>query len=65
MQGGKAVVVVIMEYCDMGTLLRAIAKQAFKPHGKWKLHTTYVSHLPLFFDAPHAQRAALYEGALR
>ena len=42
-QGGKAVVVVIMEFCDMGTLLRAITKQAFKPHGKWKLHTTYVS----------------------
>ncbi|KAK9812523.1 hypothetical protein WJX73_005727 [Symbiochloris irregularis] len=40
-EGGKAVVVVIMEFCDMGTLLRAIAKQAFKPHGKWKLHTTY------------------------
>lgn len=40
-EGGKAVVVVIMEFCDMGTLLRAITKQAFKPHGKWKLHTTY------------------------
>ena len=52
-QGGKAVVVVIMEFCDMGTLLRAITKQAFKPHGKWKLHTTYVSP-PLGQHTGHA-----------
>lgn len=59
LQGGKAVVVVIMEFCDMGTLLRAITKQAFKPHGKWKLHTTYVrsaacSCATLLIDKPQA-----------
>lgn len=35
-------IVVVMEYCDMDTLLRAIKKKAFQPHGKWKQRTTYV-----------------------
>ena len=34
---------VVMEFCDMDTLLRAIQKKAFQPHGKWSAHTTYVS----------------------
>ena len=33
---------VVMEFCDMDTLLRAIKKKAFQPHGKWKQRTTYV-----------------------
>ena len=32
-----------MEFCDLGSLLRAVTKKAFKPHGKWSYHTTYVS----------------------
>lgn len=34
-----------MEYCDLGSLFRAIGKKVFRPHGKWTYHTTYVSHL--------------------
>ena len=67
-QGGKAVVVVIMEFCDMGTLLRAITKQAFKPHGKWKLHTTYVRalhQLPAAAKASALLRSCLSAAHLR
>ncbi len=35
-----------MEFCDLGSLMRAVNKKAFKPHGKWSYHTTYVSHTP-------------------
>ena len=43
MQESEAFMVVIMEYCDLGSLLRAISKKAFRPHGKWSYATTYVS----------------------
>lgn len=38
---------VVMEFCDLGSLMRAIKKKAFKPHGKWTYHTTYVSEIKL------------------
>ena len=41
-QGHDTVIVVVMEFCDLGSLLRAVNKKAFKPHGKWSYHTTYV-----------------------
>lgn len=41
-QGHDTVIVVVMEFCDLGSLLRAVTKKAFKPHGKWSYHTTYV-----------------------
>ncbi len=44
MQGQDTVIVVVMEFCDLGSLLRAVNKKAFKPHSKWSYHTTYVSH---------------------
>jgi len=49
------VIVVVMEFCDLGSLMRAVNKKAFKPHGKWSYHTTYVSHIialmtPSFFS---------------
>lgn len=43
LQGQDTVIVVVMEFCDLGSLLRAVHKKAFKPHGKWSYHTTYVS----------------------
>ncbi len=43
LQESQAFMVVIMEYCDLGSLLRAISKKAFRPHGKWSYVTTYVS----------------------
>ena len=52
LQGGKAVIVVVMEFCDMDTLLRAIQKKAFQPHGKWSAHTTYVSYPVLAAPRP-------------
>ena len=42
LQGHDTVIVVVMEFCDLGSLLRAVTKKAFKPHGKWSYHTTYV-----------------------
>lgn len=33
---------VVMEWCDLGSLAIAIAKRKFQPHGKWGFHTTYV-----------------------
>jgi len=44
-QGQDTVIVVVMEFCDLGSLMRAVNKKAFKPHGKWSYHTTYVSHV--------------------
>ncbi|KAK9808759.1 hypothetical protein WJX72_003116 [[Myrmecia] bisecta] len=41
LEGARAVMVVVMEYCDLGSLMRAVTKKAFKPHGKWSYHTTY------------------------
>ncbi|KAK9833634.1 hypothetical protein WJX74_001172 [Apatococcus lobatus] len=41
LEESQAFMVVIMEYCDLGSLLRAISKKAFKPHGKWSYATTY------------------------
>ena len=42
LQGHDTVIVVVMEFCDLGSLMRAVTKKAFKPHGKWSYHTTYV-----------------------
>lgn len=46
LQGQDTVIVVVMEFCDLGSLQRAVNKKAFKPHGKWTYHTTYV-RLPI------------------
>lgn len=35
--------VVVMEYCDLGALRKALKRRAFVPHGKWTFQTTYVS----------------------
>ncbi len=43
LQGHESVIVVVMEFCDLGSVLRAVTKKAFRPHGKWTYHTTYVS----------------------
>lgn len=39
----EALMVVVMEYCDLGSLRKAITRRAFVPHGKWSFQTTYVS----------------------
>lgn len=54
-------IVVVMEYCDMDTLLRAIQKKAFQPHGKWSAHTTYVRPQP---PAPAACAASERQACL-
>eukprot|EP00884_Botryococcus_braunii_P009555 jgi/Botrbrau1/18600/Bobra.0367s0041.2 len=36
-----AVVLVVMEFCDVGSLHRAIQKKSFKPHGPWGFQLTY------------------------
>ena len=41
LQEAQAVMVVVMEFCDLQSLHRAITKKAFKPHGKWSKQTTY------------------------
>ncbi|DBB00185.1 TPA: hypothetical protein ACH3X1_014017 [Trebouxia sp. C0004] len=41
LKGQDTVIVVVMEFCDLGSLMRAVNKKAFKPHGKWSYHTTY------------------------
>ncbi|KAL3138446.1 hypothetical protein ABBQ32_006236 [Trebouxia sp. C0010 RCD-2024] len=46
LKGQDTVIVVVMEFCDLGSLQRAVNKKAFKPHGKWTYHTTYV-RLPI------------------
>ena len=51
LQESQAFMVVIMEYCDLGSLLRAISKKAFKPHGKWSYATTYVRMLSQFVNS--------------
>ena len=40
----EVLMVVVMEWCDMGSLASAIRKQRFRPHGKWPFKTTYVRH---------------------
>lgn len=39
----EAMMVVVMEFCDLWSLQRAISKKAFKPHGKFTDQATYVS----------------------
>lgn len=56
-QGHDTVIVVVMEFCDLGSLLRAVNKKAFKPHGKWSYHTTYVSLLQ-----PHLHALSVQTG---
>lgn len=41
----EALMVVVMEYCDLGALRKALKRRAFVPHGKWTFQTTYVSCL--------------------
>ena len=43
MQGPGAMMVVVMEFCDLQSLHRAITKKVFKPHGKFSKQATYVS----------------------
>ena len=64
LQGGKAVIVVVMEFCDMDTLLRAIQKKAFQPHGKWSAHTTYVSYPGMAAPCPGLERPSCTEHQL-
>jgi serine/threonine protein kinase len=37
----QALLVVVMEYCDLGSLHRALQRRAFLPSPKWPLHRTY------------------------
>ena len=46
----QALMVVVMEFCDLGALRKALKRRAFVPHGKWTFQTTYVS-------APRAARS--------
>ena len=53
MTENEAVMVVVMEFCDLWSLQRAISKKAFKPHGKFTDQATYVrilSHCPYDLD---------------
>ncbi len=43
----EAMMVVVMEFCDLWSLQRAISKKAFKPHGKFTDQATYVSQTKL------------------
>lgn len=47
MMDNEAMMVVVMEFCDLWSLQRAISKKAFKPHGKFTDQATYVrfSHI--------------------
>ena len=38
----EVLMVVVMEWCDLGSLATAIRKQRFRPHGKWAFKSTYV-----------------------
>jgi len=38
----EVLMVVVMEWCDLGSLATAIRKQRFRPHGKWTFTSTYV-----------------------
>ena len=42
MMENEAMMVVVMEFCDLWSLQRAISKKAFKPHGKFTDQATYV-----------------------
>lgn len=42
-RNNEAMMVVVMEFCDLQSLHRAITKKVFKPHGKFSKHATYVS----------------------
>ncbi len=43
----EVLMVVVMEWCDLGSLATAIRKQRFRPHGKWTFTSTYVRLRPL------------------
>ena len=43
---GDVLMLVVMEWCDLGSLASAIAKRKFQPHGKWAFRTTYVRTAP-------------------
>ena len=38
----EVLMVVVMEWCDLGSLAASIRKQRFRPHGKWPFKSTYV-----------------------
>lgn len=46
----EAMMVVVMEFCDLQSLHRAITKKVFKPHGKFSKQATYVSSLTTCFS---------------
>ena len=48
----EAMMVVVMEFCDLWSLQRAISKKAFKPHGKFTDQATYVSQTKLLGNLP-------------
>ncbi|PRW57603.1 serine threonine- kinase drkC [Chlorella sorokiniana] len=39
--GQEALMVVVMEYCDLGSLRKALQRKAFRPSTKWPFQTTY------------------------
>lgn len=43
---GDVLMLVVMEWCDLGSLATAVARRKFQPHGKWGFHTTYVCNRP-------------------
>ena len=48
-KASEAVTVVVMEFCDLQSLHRAIMKKVFKPHGRFTRQATYVSSIPTTF----------------
>lgn len=43
LEGNEALMVVVMEYCDLGSLRKALKRRCFVPNAKWSFQTTYVS----------------------
>ncbi|KAI3434599.1 hypothetical protein D9Q98_002667 [Chlorella vulgaris] len=41
LSGQEALMVVVMEYCDLGSLRKALKRGAFRPSTKWPFQTTY------------------------
>ena len=64
MQDSQAFMVVVMEFCDLGSLLRAISKKAFRPHGKWSYATTYVSFCLTAVDPIEDEHHAIFVPAM-
>ena len=43
--GTEVLLLLVMEWCDLGSLAAAIRARKFQPHGKWGFTTTYVRRL--------------------